>query len=155
MLLYHRTTEENYKNILIHGLKPGSPTHLILGGSWSFDIYGINPIFLGIDVDSLDKYKESSPVLFSINIPEDIELISDLPTLVDFGAYYDLDSDSIWWKNIDDTPDLLKDFLDDNRSLSIAELINSATTLCEMSIQTTKTACLIDYIPVYLIKRIG
>ncbi len=151
MIFYHRTTKERLTSILKEGLKINQESHLTLGSEWSFYFYEARPIFLGMTKYSLENYKESSPILLEINLPEDFEITSDLPSLVDFGAYYDMDSGCMWWKNVDDTPDLLKDFLDENGSISIRDLI---VFYRNESIHTTKTACVLQNIPSRYIKKI-
>jgi hypothetical protein len=129
---FHRTTSDRVDSILQHGLKVGSEINLTLGGDWSFEVYGQRPVFLSKSPDMF--YKEHAPILLEVDTTG-IELVADLPSLVDAGAYYDLDEWCMWFKGSD-------------AELSFDDLLNPYADECKEVIRRTGTAaCLTDIPP--------
>ncbi len=78
-------------------------------------------------------YTEDAPIVFEVDVKE-LVLIADLPSLVDDGAYYDIDDNSMWFKG---GPEWYFD-----------DLLDSDTKECQAAIRATKTAaCLTNIAP--------
>lgn len=132
---YHRTTSDRVDAIQKNGLKIDSNTNLTISGDWSFEIYGCRPIFLSNLHDMF--YKEHASVLFEVNIVG-LPLVEDLPSLVDAGAYYDIDDWSMWFHN-------------SKSEMNFDDLLNPQSRICRQAIRRTKTAaCLTDIPPSHL-----
>jgi len=157
--MYHITPVKNLAQVLSEGLKIDSPFHLTEGGEWAADYYGLaydreylNPVYLSKNpwIDSAqtiawgDEDKEPlEHALLKVNIA-DLDLVADLPSLIDKGAYSD--EGVIWWKRDRDIPELLKDYHDSEYGIDIESLLEPSSDVAEAAIQTTQTAACLQNI---------
>ena len=135
---FHRTTQDRLDSIMQNGLVVGSEPNLTEGGEWSFRVYGTAPIFLSQKPDTF--YEPHAPVLLAIDISA-VHPVADLPSLVDQGAYYDIDDWCMWWKGEDE-------------EFSFDELLTPDSAACQMAISRTGTAASLENIPPSAIKVI-
>lgn len=140
-IMYHRTSSDKIDIILKEGLKINSEINLTEGGIWAQEIYGCNPVYLSLEKNSI--YASEASILLEVNVTN-LDLVADFPSLVDTGAYYDIDEYLFWWKR--NTPPNLPD------EISFNDLLNSNNYLTEEVIQLTKSAACLENIAPHLIK---
>jgi len=127
--MFHSALEKNLSKIKANGLQVGSATNLTLAGSWADEFYKTRPIYL-----SLKKGKfEGSPLLVNTR---GLDLVADLPSLVDTGAY--IEEDSMWWKEGEE-PKYLLPFMEDGE-IFIDEFLVPNSSIVAAAIKTTNTA---------------
>lgn len=137
-MLYHYTARERLASILEGGLQPGSPAELTLTGAWALPFYGCAPVFL--TTAAHEGYAREAPVMLEIE-GEGLDLMADLPALVDQGAYYDLDAGMLWWDSKTPPPEGLPE------GIAIEELLVPGHALTEAAILATGSAASLEPIP--------
>lgn len=134
---YHTTKKENVDNILKNGLKINQKANFSKASLyWVKDAYGeVIPIYI-----SKNPGKYADGIILKIDI-SGLELLPDLPSLVDKGAQ--LTENSLWFEE-DNTPDFLINYEGGEATfedyLSDPDLING-------SIELTGTAAVTTNIP--------
>jgi hypothetical protein len=141
-VMYHVTHKKNIDSILQNGLLINQPTYMTYGGSWSHKVYGCNPIFLSSNPKSTAKQEllEKDDVVFEVNC-NDLELVTDLPAMIDWGAYISDDLKSIWFKN-----KTLKNFCDEDGLIWFEDLLNSDLEVTKDAIELTGSAAVLSNI---------
>lgn len=141
-VMYHVTHKRNIDSILKNGLLINQPTYMSQGGVWSHKIYKCNPIFLSSKPDSTSKQQliENDDVVFEVNVTN-LELVVDLPSLVDWGAYISDDMDSIWFKG-----GLFSKFEDSDGLIWFDDLLNSDSDVTKNMIKITGSAAVLNNI---------
>lgn len=136
---YHTTKKENVDNILKNGLKVNQKANFSKASLyWVKDAYdGVTPIYI-----SKNPGKYADGIILKIDI-SGLELLPDLPSLIDKGAQLSEDENSLWFEE-DNTPDFLNNYENGEAEfedyLSDSDLING-------SIELTGTAAVITNIP--------
>jgi len=141
---YHVTNKKNAASILKNGLKVNSPHYMTMGGTWAKDVYGVNPIYLSSSPAKTSKQKllSGSDVALRINT-KGLNLVADLPSLVDHGAYMSDISNSFYWKEGQE-PEQLKEYLDENGELSFDQLVDPNSPVAQAAIQLTGSAAVLQ-----------
>lgn len=138
--MYHSTDKKNKTNILKNGLLVNHHNHgFTEGGSWAYEVYGGIPIFLSSEKD---RFYSDNSVVFKVDVT-DINLLADLPSLIDFGAYLEEDM-TMWWDNGKEP--LGFDVLNDD-GISAYDIVSSKD-LNNSAIKLTGTAAVMENIPV-------
>jgi hypothetical protein len=135
---FHRTTPDRLTSIMAQGLHINCMVNLTLSGEWSFEVYGLRPVFLSQSSDT--RYDTHAPVLFEVNVAG-LSLVADLPALVDVGAYYDLDDYAMWFET--------------GPELSFDDLLNPLSYVCHRAIRNTKSAVCLASIPSERLQLVG
>jgi 8-oxo-dGTP pyrophosphatase MutT (NUDIX family) len=138
-IMYHSTDKKNKKNILENGLMVNNSGGFTIGGSWAHEVYGGNPIFLS---DEKERYSEEDSVTFAVDVTG-LNLLADLPTLIDFGANLEEDY-TMWWSD-GESPRNFEMFLDDG-AISAYDIIGS-DDFNKAAIKVTRTAAVMENIP--------
>jgi hypothetical protein len=153
--MFHVTNETNKIKILKEGLKINMPYNMTIGGYWATKIYKVNPIFLSLDPLKTEKQNllsDDDNVIFRVDVT-DLELVADLPALIDFGAYRDDFDEYLYW--MDDTPELLKPFDDGEYGINLDDLTNPDHLATDACIKLTKSAASLNNIPLNRIKLLS
>lgn len=133
-IMYHHTSKENSFLVQRNGLKINQDWGKTMGAKSDIErIYGMRPIFLAIEPS---KFKGAGDVTFQVNV-EGLDLVADIPSLYDHGAYYD--ENGMWWEE-DFTPFIVMDYLDENGMMSFDNLLTPGHPLVDICIGITKTA---------------
>ena len=132
---YHRTTIDRIESIRKYGLKINNENNLTGYATWIYKVcYECRPIFLSKSPNT--QYVEHAPVVLKVDITG-LPLVTDLPSLIEYGASFD---ESFMWFGE-------KDEIDDDDYL-ISDLLSPGSYDSKKFIRKTKTAaCMID-IPV-------
>ena len=126
--MYHSTSPENVEAILSQGLQAGRESAHTQAGAWADEHYGTRPIYLSVEQG---KY-EGVPLTVDT---AGMDLLSDLPTLVDNGA--SVEGETLWWEEGEE-PQALEPYLD-NGEIQIFDLLNDPEVI-QAAIATTGTA---------------
>jgi len=127
-VMYHSTSPENVEAILSQGLQAGRESAHTQAGAWADEHYGTRPIYLSVEQG---KY-EGVPLTVDT---AGMDLLSDLPTLVDNGA--SVEGETLWWEEGEE-PQALEPYLD-NGEIQIFDLLNDPEVI-QAAIATTGTA---------------
>lgn len=146
--MYHSSDKKNKEKILSKGLLQNQKKEFTIAGDWSHEIYGSNPIFLS---EELGRFSGKDTVSFKVDV-SDLNLVADLPSLIDFGAYIDESSETLYW-NEGEEPGILSPYLDDG-AISVYDFINNKEVI-DAAIKLTKTAAYIGDIPAERISIVG
>lgn len=138
-VMYHSTNKKNKKNILENGLVVNNSGGFTIGGSWAHTVYGGNPIFLS---DEKERYSEEGFITFAVDVTG-LNLLADLPTLIDFGA--NLEEDYTMWWGYGESPKNFEMFLDDG-AISAYDIIGN-DDFNKTAIKVTRTAAVMENIP--------
>jgi hypothetical protein len=138
--LYHVTSGSRLDAVLQEGLRVGSERHLTVEGTWANRVYGEQPIFLSRRPWLTET---GDNVLLTVDA-RGLELVADLPSLVDAGAYLDEDGQGLWWEE-GMTPDELLSFEDPSSAVvSYRDLLGAAAP---SAISVTDSAACLTSIP--------
>lgn len=135
-VMYHVTKSTNIENILKNGLLINQEYAMTEGGYWATDVYGVNPIFLSIKSTETNSQKlllDEFDTVLEVNV-DGLELVADLPSLVDHGAY--ISDDCLYWMEGEE-PEELIDFLDEDGQLYFEDLLNPDPILIDELINLT------------------
>lgn len=151
--MYHVTDVKNLKNIIKNGLRINTHGGLTTEfGEWAHEYYGMRPIYLSKQPNNF-TCKTKKCVTLKVDISE-YDLVADLQSLVDFGAYVPADNrPTMYWENGYE-PDLMKQFLDENGEIDIIDLLAPGKAT-EAAIRTTKSAVVMRNISPKHIEIIG
>jgi len=133
-IMYHSTNPEYVDNILKNGLLINSEYNNTEEGKWARDIYGINPVFLSLDVGKFPG------VPLEVDI-SGLPLVSDLPSLINKGAY--IIEEGFYWDEKNE-PTQLKPYLDEGE-IDFYELLNNKQII-DIAINITRTAACLSNI---------
>lgn len=86
MKAYHVTSKDNLQSILSRGLIGGASKGFTEAGAWADEYYGCRPIYVSLTTDIDILYTCENGVVLEIDITG-IQLYSDIPSLIDYGAY--------------------------------------------------------------------
>lgn len=140
---YHTTSKDRLDSILKDGLKINSKENFSVGSlSWMKTAYKMIPIFVSFEPM---KYKDDNSIFLEIDI-SGIDLVADIPSLVENGAY--VEENYIWFEmgqNIIDP-------VNDPEQIFFRELIDPYNRYCKKAIKVTKTAAIMEDIPPSKIK---
>jgi len=156
MKAYHQTNEKNIPSIMERGLLINQDNCMTEGGYWSFDYYGCRPLFVSFDrefiypEDYIGESEDDKLVSLEVDITG-MELLPDLPSLIDEGGIIDSHNHVIWWKEGEE-PESLLGYINDDGEINIHDLLipNSEVGMAVMSL--TKTAIIKENITVDKIK---
>jgi hypothetical protein len=141
LFMYHRTHQSRVETILKDGLKINSEKNLTEAGAWATDVYGCNPIYLSVKPDTYNKAEDS--VLLKVDVTG-LELVADLPGLVDEGGY--LSNDGMYFE-----PGTGKMFSaadeDDEYEVEYEDLLAPSSWECKKAIELTQSAACLQDIP--------
>lgn len=137
-IMYHVTNKKNIDSILNKGLLINQDYYMTEGGTWSTEVYGCNPIFLSKYPDKTNNQDllTADDVIFEVDVT-DLDLIADLPSLIDHGAY--ISDDCLYWMEGEE-PEELIDFLDEDGQLYFEDLLNPDSILITEVINLTGSA---------------
>lgn len=152
--MYHVTIKKNIDSILTNGLKINQPIYMTVGGVWSHKFYGCNPIFLSVKPNKTKKQNlvEVGDVILEVDI-RNLNLVADLPSLVDHGATIEYGFNSLYWDE-DYEPMKLRKYLT-NGELYFDDLLTPNTQLIYDTIKVTGSAAVIENIEPKYIKLYG
>lgn len=102
-VLYHVTERERLQAVLAQGLRVGSERHLTVEGVWANEVYGEQPVYLALKPWLLAA---ESNVLLAVE-SAGLELVADLPSLLDCGAYLEEDGGGLFWEEGETPEELL------------------------------------------------
>jgi hypothetical protein len=142
---YHVSHKKNIDSILKNGLKINQEYYMTYGGKWANDIYGLNPIFLSLFPTETSKQKllDVDDVIFKIDV-SDYNLVVDLPSLIDFGAYISEEYNGLYWmKNI---PTKLEYYQDSEGMIYFDDLLNPEHPIVEDVILLTNSCVIMENI---------
>jgi hypothetical protein len=139
-IMYHVTDKKNIDSILNKGLLINQDYYMTEGGSWATEVYGCNPIFLSKypDKTNTQELLLAGDIIFEVDVT-DLDLIADLPSLIDNGAYIGPDVDCLYWMEGEE-PEELIDFLDQDGQLYFEDLLNPDPMLIGEVINLTGSA---------------
>ena len=141
--MYHVTNKNNVDSILKYGLLINKEYYMTDGGKWSTEVYGLNPIYLSMNPDKTakQKLKTKEDVIFEVDV-NGLELVADLPALVDWGAYIDDSQEFIWFeKRVK-----IRKYEDEDGCIYFEDLLNPDLIVTEDSIKMTKSAAVMTNI---------
>lgn len=138
-VLYHTTSTERLESILKHGLMINSKSNYSMASLHHMEeIYGMIPIFVSL-----------SPYMYGINNEDTVTLkidgksltlVSDIPSLIDKGAYLDEEMQGIWFKRGRNIIDPIAD----PEIIYFDDLLDPYNEYCKRSIEITKTAAVLN-----------
>ena len=134
-VMWHSTNSKNVPSIQKDGLQVGRTSEHTQAGSWADAYYGTRPIYLSVEKG---KY-EGVPLAVNTS---GLELVTDLPTLVDHGA--NVEEEILWWNEGEEPPDL-EPYLE-NGEIQLFDLLNDPEVI-QAAIDTTGTAAALKNIP--------
>lgn len=142
-VMYHVTSTSNAKKIEKEGLKINQPSNYTQ--QWISDYYdGVIPIFLGYE-----PWGGRNGIVLGAIIQVNttgLNLVTDLPSLCDFGAEVDETNDNgLWWSEGDETQaGSLKEFLDEEGFVETDVLLENPEAIEAAMLLTGTAACLED-----------
>ncbi len=143
--MVHVTPCSRVGDILVGGLLPGQDAVLTEGGHWAREWYGDSPVYLAVPgspyVDAVLAECPGSVVL-DVDV-EGLDLVADLPSLVDIGAR--IDGDLLWWE-AGREPDALAPYLDDGE-VAIEDMLDPSSEACRAAILATGSAASVHPVP--------
>ena len=153
--MYHVTKSENLENILQNGLLINQPYAMTEGGAWAEEAYGVNPIFLSEKPNETTKQTlllGDFDTILEVNI-DGLELIADLPALVDHGAYIGDNAEFLYWEE-DEEPEEIIDLLDENGEIDMETLLDPGSWGMDDIIELTGSAAVLQNIDPSKIREI-
>lgn len=145
-VLYHTTSIDRLESILKQGLRINSDKGYSTGSlEYMKEVYGAIPVFVSLDHGAYGMDDKNTVTL--IIDGRGLELVSDIPSLVDKGAYIDEEMQGIWFKrgrNIIDP-------INDPELIHFSDLLDPDSPYCERAIEVTRTAAVLEDIPADLI----
>ncbi len=136
-VMWHSTAPENVEDIMSKGLQPGRESANTMAGSWADEFYGQRPIYLSVEKG---KY-EGTPL--AVNAAK-LDLVADLPTLVDTGAYQE--EEGMYWDEGEE-PQQMLDIIDEDGMVYYDDLLSPGSAAAQAAIEITGTAAVIDGVP--------
>ena len=136
---------------MAQGLLPNQPVHLTEGGIWAASYYGCQPIYLAKRpwYELLSDAEDFLAELAVIYIPSPLQVVADLPSLVDLGGQV-TDDECLWWEDEDDIPRHLVGIHDWDDGIPIEDLVLPGYS-ANLAIEATQTAaCLLPIPPEHL-----
>lgn len=135
-IMYHNTDKGNLFLIQRNGLKINQEWGKTTGAQNEVEaIYGIRPIFLSA---TPDRFKGKNDVTLVINV-EGLDLVADIPSVYDKGAYYSDDMEGMWFEE-EATPFEIMDFVDGDGMIYFKDMLTPDSPLAEKCIEWTGTA---------------
>ncbi len=147
-IFYHVTHKDNVDSILKNGLLINQKYYMTQGGSWAKYAYGMNPIFLSMLPTKTAKQNlvEKDDVIFKVDV-SDLELVADLPALIDFGAYITVDSDAFYWPMGKEPKRMSKWISSIDGEIYFDDLLNPYSQITKDAISLTKSCAVMQNIP--------
>ena len=136
-IMYHSTDPANVESIQQVGLQPGRESAQTLGGTWADEFYGTRPVYLSV---RKGKY-EGTP--FAVDTAK-LNLVADLPSLVDTGAYQE--EEGMYWDEGSEPAQMI-DIVDEDGMVYFDELLTPGSAAAQAAIEITGTAAAIDGVP--------
>lgn len=136
-IVYHTTSISRVESIMKNGLIVNSNPNYSTGSlAYMSEIYGMVPIF--VSTIKAPYADDEGVVILEINA-SGLELVADVPSLVDHGAH--IDPDGIWFsgRNIIDP-------ISDPDLITFDELFDPYSEYCERAIEITGTAAILENI---------
>lgn len=138
MFVFHKTRRANMASILKTGLKINVGGGLTDAGKWADEFYGnIRPVYVAIA--ATHPFCMGARNMLRIDA-RGLELVADLPSLIDLGAMIDPDAETLWFES--NVPDNLAPFLDDGGEIAFADLIVPGP-VASAAIRDTGTAAIL------------
>ena len=135
--MYHSTDPSNVESIRQVGLQPGRESANTMAGAWADEFYGTRPIYLSVEKG---KY-EGAPLAVDT---AKLNLVADLPSLVDTGAYQE--EEGMYWDEGSEPPQMI-DIVDEDGIVYFDELLSPGSAAAQAAIEITGTAAAIDGVP--------
>jgi len=145
--MYHHTNKNMQSSIEKNGLLINQSFNKTTGAQSEIrKIYKMNPIFL-----SLTPYlfKEWGDITFIVDVTG-LNIVADIPSLVDRGAYYGDTGDCIWFR-VKKSVELFN-YIDENGALYYSDLLDSDSPVAIACINLTRTGACLQNIPPERIK---
>jgi hypothetical protein len=151
-IMYHTTLQpQNAESIETNGLIGGEHENIgfSMSSNWVNSVYGVRPVYLSINPNDGGSRRYEG-IVFEVDV-SGIDLLPDLPTLVDYGAYVE-EGEGLYWED-GTAPRELRNFLDDGM-LWFDDILMLGSPAAQAIINFTKTAVSLESIPPERIKRI-
>ena len=136
-LMYHSTDPKNIDAIQQAGLQIGRESVHTTAGAWADEFYGTRPVYVSVQKG---KY-EGQPLAIDTS---GLDLVADLPGLVDTGAYQE--EEGMYWDEGAEPPEML-DFVDDGGMVYFDDLLSPGHPIAMAAIELTGTAAVLEDIP--------
>jgi hypothetical protein len=134
---YHSTDPKNVPRIQQDGLLTGQESAHTTGGAWADEHYGTRPIYV-----SMQKGKyEGQPLAIDVS---DLEVVADLPGLVDAGAM--IEEEGLYWEEGYE-PQGLESLVDEDGMIYFEDLVDPSHPASQFAIELTGTAAVLENIP--------
>ena len=141
-VMYHSTSPENAETISSQGLKVGMKSAHTTAGEWADRFYGTRPVYMSVEKG---KY-EGQPMAVNIS---GLDLVADLPGLVDTGAYQG--EEGMYWEE-GEQPPIMDDYVDEDFMIYYEDLLTPDHPVAEAAIKLTGTAATLEDISAEKIK---
>tara|TARA_Y100000592_G_C5379088_1_gene272479 strand:- start:45 stop:614 length:570 start_codon:yes stop_codon:yes gene_type:complete len=136
-LMYHSTDPKNVDSIQKDGLLVGRESAQTLAGDWADDFYDERPIYL-----SKEKGKyPGTPLAVETS---GLDLVADLPSLVDTDAY--VKEEGMYWDKGSE-PDQMINIVDEDGMVYFDDLLSPGSDAAKAAIEVTGTAAVLKNIP--------
>lgn len=158
MKVYHQTNKKNIQSIMEQGLLINQNNCMTEGGYWSFDYYGCRPLFVSFGrefiypEDYIGDSEDDELISLEVDI-SDMEILPDLPSLIDEGGIIDNHNHVIWWKEGEE-PEALLEYINDDGEINIHDLLIPHSDVALAVINLTKTAIVKENISIERLKVI-
>jgi hypothetical protein len=136
-VMWHSTAPENVEAIMSKGLQSGRESANTMAGAWADEFYGKRPIYLSVEKG---KYEGTPLAVNAANL----DLVADLPTLVDTGAYQE--EEGMYWDEGAE-PQQMSSLIDDDGMVYFEDLLSPGSAEAQAAIEITGTAAVVDGVP--------
>lgn len=134
-VVYHTTDSSRIASIMRHGLKVDSmPNYSRSSLEYMESVYGMVPIFVSFTEEPYVVSDES--VMLEIDA-FGLQMVADIPSLADRGAY--IEQDGIWFKGKN-----IIDPVNDPDIITYEELLDPFDPYCKRAIEITGTAAILE-----------
>ena len=152
-IMYHTTLQpQNAESIETNGLIGGEHENIgfSMSSNWVNSVYGVRPVYLSINPNDGGSRRYEG-IVFEVDV-SGIDLLPDLPTLVDYGAFVE-EGEGLYWE-WGTAPKEIEPLLDGDGFITFDELLEPDSPISQAIINFTKTAVSLESIPPERIKRI-
>ena len=152
-IMYHTTLQpHNAESIETNGLIVGEHENVgfSMASNWVDKIYGRRPVYLSISPNDGGSRRYEG-IVFEVDV-SGIDLLPDLPTLVDYGAYVE-EGEGLYWEE-GTAPKEFRNIIDGDGMIWFEDILVPDSPIAQAIINFTKTAVSLESIPAERIKRI-
>ena len=152
MKMYHSTldTGGQAESIEKTGLRTGTGIGFTLQGSWADKIYGTRPIYLSVK-PGFGGGRSYEGIPFEVDVTG-LDLVTDLPTLADYGAY--VEEDGMYWED-GEVPPEMKEVVDGDGFVLFDDLLQPNSPAATAAFTLTDTAVSLEDIPPDRVSRLA